>query len=147
MRTSLTGLVIYLIIQPVPDSGKGSVSITSAVALIHSIHFLPLSPAPPLGPPPAAAPGGAILTEVVRVAEVEHIAAVHVMVEGLLDQVLRLVPGQLRHPGGGRWLHELRGSADSLPFQLIWALPTNQVLRSWQRGGMLILETEKQSFL
>lgn len=35
----------------------------------------------------------------VRIAEVEDVTAVHVMVEGLLDQVLRLIPGQLGHPG------------------------------------------------
>lgn len=40
-----------------------------------------------------------VLTEVVCVAQVEDVAAVHVVVEGLLDQVLWLVPGQLGHPG------------------------------------------------
>lgn len=67
-------------------------------------------PQPPLYPrhlpPGSAAPhlpahgGGAALTEMVRVAEVEGVAAVHVVVQGLLDQVLRLIPGQLRHPAG-----------------------------------------------
>lgn len=45
--------------------------------------------------------GDAVLTEVVRVAEVEDVTAVHMMVQGLLDQVLRLVPSQLGHPGRG----------------------------------------------
>ena len=56
--------------------------------------------------PAARAPGQGdlVLTEVVRVAEVEDVTAVHVMVQGLLNQVLRLVPGQLCHPREGRQL-------------------------------------------
>lgn len=82
----------------------------------------------------------------VRVAEVEHIAAVHVMVEGLLDQVLRLIPGQLGHPGGGQWLGVLHCSADRLSFKLILVLPTNQVLKGSGWGVMLVLERENDLF-
>lgn len=35
----------------------------------------------------------------VRAAEVKDVAAVDVMVQGFLNQVLRLVAGELRHPG------------------------------------------------
>lgn len=52
--------------------------------------------------PPGPCTGREVLTEVVRIAEVEHVTAMHVMVEGLLDQVLRLIPGQLGHPEGRR---------------------------------------------
>ena len=67
--------------------------------------------------PAARAPGqgDVVLTEVVRVAEVEDVTAVHVMVQGLLDQVLRLVPGQLRHSTGGRQL-PVSYTALRLPF-------------------------------
>lgn len=56
-----------------------------------------------------------VLTEVVRIAEVEDVTAVHVMVQGLLDQVLRLVPGQLRHSTGG-WQLPVNYTALRLPF-------------------------------
>lgn len=82
----------------------------------------------------------------VSIAEVEYIAAVHVMVEGLLNQVLRLVPGQLSHPGGVRGLQELHRSADCFSFKLILVLPTNQVLKGWGGGEMLILETKNDFF-
>lgn len=67
--------------------------------------------------PAARAPGqgDVVLTEVMRVAEVEDVTAVHVMVQGLLNQVLRLVPGQLRHPRGGRQL-PVSYTALRLPF-------------------------------
>lgn len=84
----------------------------------------------------------------VCVAEVEDVTAVHVMVEGLLDQVLRLIPGQLGHPGGGggQWLCGLPCSADCLSFKLRLVLPTNQVLKGSGRGVMLVLETENDLF-
>lgn len=82
----------------------------------------------------------------VSIAEVEYVAAVHVMVEGLLNQVLRLVPGQLCHPGGVRGLQELHRSADCFSFKLILVLPTNQVLKGWGGGEMLILETKNGFF-
>ena len=66
--------------------------------LLYPWHLPPGSAAPHLPPPPRG--GGGALTEMVRVAEVEGVAAVHVVVQGLLDQVLRLIPGQLRHPAG-----------------------------------------------
>lgn len=68
----------------------------------------PATPAPP--------PAAGVLTEVVRVAQVEGVAAVHVVVQGLLDQVLRLVPGQLRHPVGTRGC--VRGPALQMAFPL-----------------------------
>ena len=77
----------------------------------------------------------AVLTEVVRVSQVEDVTAVHVMVQGLLDQVLRLVPSQLGHPGGGRWLCELQCPADCLSFKLTLVFPTNQVLKGLGVGG------------
>ena len=110
-------------------------------------------PAPLLATPSLASPGprprtvSEVLTEVVRVAEVEHVTAVHVMVEGLLDQVLRLIPGQLGHPGGGQWLRVLPCSVGCLSFKLILVLPTNQVLKGSGWGVMLVLETEKDLFL
>lgn len=84
------------------------------------------APSPLPGPGPRAS---TLLTQVVCVAEVEHIAAVHVVVQRLLDQVLRLVPGQLGHPGGGRGLRESRRPAHCLSFKPILVLPTNQVLQ------------------
>lgn len=65
---------------------------------------LPSASHTPCPPPQLRARPQAVLTQVVRVAEVEGVAAVHVVVQGLLDQVLGLVPRQLGHPkvGGGR---------------------------------------------
>lgn len=54
----------------------------------------------PLAVVPAPWVTAELLTEVVRVAQVEGVAAVHVVVQRLLDQVLRLIAGQLGHPGG-----------------------------------------------
>lgn len=76
-----------------------------------------LSNHPPPLPPPSSAPGRAAwrLTQVVGAAQVEGVAAVHVVVQGLLNQVLRLVPRQLRH------------SAESNPGGMsagCWAVPT-----------------------
>jgi len=48
-------------------------------------------------------PGGLILTEVVCIAEVEGVTAVHMMVECFFNQVLWLIAGKLCHPAEG-WL-------------------------------------------
>jgi hypothetical protein len=64
---------------------------------------------------------------------VEGVAAVHVMVQRLLDQVLRLVASQLGHPGGGRGAVSHTALQICLSFKLILVLPTNQVLKGF--GG------------
>lgn len=92
----------------------------------------PVSPSRlPPGQPRPTPPGSAVLTEVVRIAEVEHVAAVDVMVEGLFDQILRLIPGQLGHPERGWWPRESHCSADCLSFKLILVLPANEELKGW----------------
>lgn len=89
--------------------------------------------APNEGPPPPPGPSlAAVLTQVVRVAKVEHVAAVHVVVEGLLDQVLRLVPGQLGHPGGGLREFSLRCTLPSIPAPAV--PPTSPGLNGWGGG-------------
>lgn len=75
-----------------------------------------------------------VLTEVVRISQVEDVAAVHVMVQGLLDQVLWLVPSQLGHPGEGQWLRELQCPADCISFKLTLVFPANQVLKGLGGG-------------
>lgn len=74
---------------------------------------------------------GVLLTEVVCVAEVEHVAAVHVVVQGLLDQVLWLVPRQLKvsvlHKGARK-----KPSASAQPEVLV---VTSLCRRDLERGG------------
>lgn len=71
-------------------------------------------------------PRGSILTEVVRVAEVEGVTAVNVMVQRLFDQVLWLVACKLCHSVEEWRLHESSGSS-APSFKRVLALPTNQV--------------------
>lgn len=65
---------------------------------------------------PSPIPRGArwCLTQVVGAAQVEGVAAVHVVIQGLLNQVLRFVPGQLRHSAESK-PRGMRGGRGGVP--------------------------------